>query len=238
MNLKASIGYQLRSSGKALAIFYGVIYAIIAVAAIVAVSTDGQLGVAGLETSTTVFMGFLGVFTFSEDFRFLIQNGYSRKSMLRSFLCQFAVVSLLAAAIDVLNSRLLLPLWGYRSTFTQLYGQSQLPGLIWQLLWGCSLYFAIATITYFMAALYQRLGRLQRLLFMLILPLAVLVLFPVLDFQLLGGTATRWLLKVLSQALGFAEGGLQMGLPVLFFLAISAVFSVFSYLATRRASVS
>ena len=80
--LKAVIQFECMTSFKYIWIFYGIQYAVVLLATlIVRVSVDNAeyIGVSGLETNTFIYVGILGMLGYSEDFKMLIQNGFTRR---------------------------------------------------------------------------------------------------------------------------------------------------------------
>lgn len=79
--LKSAVLYECSTKIKAIGIFYLIQYVIVAlIFAIVAICTGGnETGSNVLEVSTVVFVSVMGVLGYKEDFKALIQNGYTRK---------------------------------------------------------------------------------------------------------------------------------------------------------------
>ena len=84
-NMKSIIQYECMTSFKYIWIFYAIQYAIVAFITIIiglAMGTFEDVGTNCLEINTLVYIGILGVLGFKEDFKMLIQNGFTRKYIL------------------------------------------------------------------------------------------------------------------------------------------------------------
>lgn len=80
------IRYECVTSFKYIWVFYICVFAAISViSAIIYISTGDmeKIGTNGLELNSMIYVGILGVFGFKEDFKMLIQNGFTRKYIFR-----------------------------------------------------------------------------------------------------------------------------------------------------------
>ena len=79
--LKSAVLYEYLTKVKAIGIFYLIQYLIVAlIFTIVAICTKGnETGSNTLEFSSVVFVSVIGVLGYKEDFKALLQNGYTRK---------------------------------------------------------------------------------------------------------------------------------------------------------------
>ena len=80
--LKSIIRYECMTSFKYIWIFYAIQYAAVSlITLIIGISTGSfeEVGTNSLEVNTLVYVGILGVLGFKEDFKMLIQNGFTRK---------------------------------------------------------------------------------------------------------------------------------------------------------------
>ena len=79
--LKSAVLYEYLTKVRAIGIFYLIQYLIVAlIFAIVAICTEGkETGSNALEFSSVVFVSVIGVLGYKEDFKALLQNGYTRK---------------------------------------------------------------------------------------------------------------------------------------------------------------
>ena len=79
--LGTAIYYECATSFKYIWIFYAVIFAVIAsVAAVIFMGTGSMehVGTNAMEINSMVYVGILGALGFKEDFKMLIQNGFTR----------------------------------------------------------------------------------------------------------------------------------------------------------------
>lgn len=233
MKLKASIKYQLITVGKSFLIFYGIVMVMRGIGIMYALMGDGKLGMAGTEVNSAIFMGFLGAFTFLEDFRFLIQNGYSRKTMLLSFLVEFCVAASIFALSDMVFEALTNGGFGYRSLFTQLYGTQN---IVYQFLWCFLLNLFAGVVAFFTTVLLARLNKQQKMVFFAI-PVIIVMLVSLLEVQVTDGAIMEWVFERLQWLFGFTVQGVHYTNPIIFFIAGAGMFYAFAYLATRRAPV-
>ncbi len=103
--------YQLAAYRKGLLIYYLVMIGLLLVSALGTLPfmiTSGQGGgttiqMNGNSTVTFIFFLVVGISDFRENFNMALQNGVSRKSLLLGRIGAAAVLSLIAAAIDVLT---------------------------------------------------------------------------------------------------------------------------------------
>lgn len=105
MNTKASFLYQLKEHRKSLIIYYIVILCVFALIFISNASLDigSRTELNGLDAATVIFLFVAGLNSFKENFRMLLQNSVTRKSVwLGRILASLAVCVLMAAADRVL----------------------------------------------------------------------------------------------------------------------------------------
>ena len=79
--LRMVVQYECVTSFKYIWIFYAVVFAVIAVISAIIFLVEGSLELVGtncLEVNSLVYVGILGALGFKEDFRMLIQNGFTR----------------------------------------------------------------------------------------------------------------------------------------------------------------
>lgn len=234
MNIKGAVKYQLISVMKAFLIFYGVVMAIRGMGIGFALVGDGKLHMSGTEINSIVFMGFLGAYTFLDDFRFLVQNGYSRKSMIISFLIEFCVVASLLSAVDILFELLTKTSLAYASLYTQLYGSGN---VLYQFFWGFLLNMIAGLIVFFITVLISRMGKQQKMVILLIVPILLIMSISLIELQYTHGAIMNWFKEVIYTIFGFEASGIQYWNPVLYLSAGSLLFIALSYLTARRAPI-
>ena len=225
MKLNAMIRYQCRSAVKPLCIFYGILYSLMLFGVILAgIAGGGDISTNGAELSCFVYLCFFGSLSFSEDFKYFLQNGFTRRRIYASTLCTFALVSFFMSVFDTLMSTLLGLSGSYVSLFTTLYGGGQ--NMLTHWLWMLLAYLFFCGISFAAAVLKNRIGK------------TLFVLLPILAVNVLPAEVTSGLFHFFARLLGFGPNRtLQLWAPMLTFLAATAVFSGFSYLLMRRAEL-
>ena len=126
--LKAAIAYECLTSFKHIWIFYGITFSIVGIILIIIGISTGDSEVRGtisLEVNSMVYVGILGVLGFKEDFKMLMQNGFTRKYIFIATLSLFAFISSILSLIDTIVSRVLHEAMLYDSVFGGLYGFDQ-----------------------------------------------------------------------------------------------------------------
>lgn len=102
--LKSAVLYEYLTKVRAIGIFYLIQYLIVAlIFAIVAICTEGkETGSNTLEFSSIVFVSVIGVLGYKEDFKALLQNGYTRKYIFGATICMFTLLAGTMALIDTI----------------------------------------------------------------------------------------------------------------------------------------
>lgn len=234
MRLANAFKYQMTSAVKAIGIYYGIML-LIRMAMLLAdiyLISNGNSHISAVETNTMVFMLFLGVFSIVEDFKFFVQNGYSRKSLIKLYIIQFAACALILACLDVTCSYVLDWMYTYESLCDQIYGAQF---FLLEILWLMMVNMAIGVLAFFFTILVQRMNKFQRIVYLLGVPVVLVTMLPVLDIYVLDGAMSSYILEFLTKAMGLYQNT-NMIIPIFSFMAVSAIFSILSYLAIRRAT--
>ena len=234
MKLKSVLKYELSTTGISVIIFLGVILAIRVLGiAIMYISGSESLHMSAMETNSILFMLILGSLTFFEDFRFLIQNGYSRKSMLAGFVIIFLIVAFGAALYDVMMGALLSRLFDYESLFYQIYGAAS---ALRQWLWFGCLNFVLCMISFSCTVLFFRLDKKQRLIFLCALPVLLITSAVMLVIAFVPMGLLAQIGEVLLTMLGvFPE--VNVLYPILLFGSMAALFVAIAYMLVRKVSL-
>ena len=236
--LRAVIHYECATSFKYVWIFYAVMFSVVAlISLIVAVSTGDmdKVGTDCLEVNSVVYVGVLGVLGFKEDFKMLIQNGFTRKYIFIATFSLFAFISALLALVDTIVGQLLHRLLanGYDSLFGAAYGYGQ--PVIMNLVLLFLLYITICSVMYLGVLAVNRLGKRLSLVVGLALLLVLVLLVPVVFRYGFSESAREDVVLFLEQSAGFMpDGRISLINPVLAFILISGVFAAGSYLIIRR----
>lgn len=132
-----------------------------------------------LELNTFIYIGILGALSYSEDFKMMIQNGFTRKYIFVATLSMLAFIGGIMSLVDTVTGNLLhhfAP--DYDSLFGVIYGYGDiLPNWIWLFL----LYMLIGSLFYLTALAVHKLEKTLSLC--LVVALAGLVLLAVALFR-------------------------------------------------------
>ena len=104
--LKTIIQYECATSFKYIWLFYGIQYTIVTLISIIigiSVGTFENVGTNCLEINSLIYVGILGVLGFKEDFRMLLQNGFTRKYIFIATFSLFCFISGIMALTETLS---------------------------------------------------------------------------------------------------------------------------------------
>lgn len=235
MRLKNAFKYQMASMLKAIGIYYGATLAIRIGLSLISIFIigDQKIHMSAFESNTLVFMLFLGIFSIVEDFKFFVQNGYSRKSLMKLYLLQFLACSAILAGLDVISAIVFASFDVYESLCFQIYGTQN---ILMQFLWLVVVYTCVGMVSFFMTILVQRMNKVQRIVYLLLLPLALIMFLPLLDVYVWNHALSSFAWDVLLRIMGFYDG-VSMMVSTFSFTIITIIFCLLSYLTIRRASV-
>ena len=233
--LKTVIQYECFTSFKYIWIFYGIQYACVAlITAIVGISMGSfeHVGTNCLEVNSLIYVGILGVLGFHEDFKTLIQNGFTRRYIFLATLSLFAFISGIMALVDTAVGNLLHTLSGnYFSVYASIYGYGN---VFANWVWLFFLYLSVCSLFYLGVLVINRMGKTISLFLGVILAGIALLLAALFRFVLSGEVLSR-LGKLALSAMGFMrDGSINLFFPVLTFLLATALFSLGSYAVIRR----
>ena len=239
--LRTVVQYECVTSFKYIWIFYAVVFAVIAVISAIIFLVEGSLELVGtncLEVNSLVYVGILGALGFKEDFRMLIQNGFTRTYIFLATLSLFGFVAGILALVDTIVGRglhTLLP-GGYDSVFGALYGYQYSPVLNW--LWLFLVYLTVCCLFYLAILVINRLGKVSSLTLGIVLAMVIVLVLPVVFRFLLPDRVTEQIRRFLMGAMGFPRGGeVNLLFPILFFMAVFLLLGTASYLVIRRAEL-
>ena len=234
--LKTIAFYECATSVKYVLYFYCIQYGFVAVIATILAVTIGLEDVTfnGQETSSVIFLAIVGCMGMGDDFKTLLQNGFTRKYIFAGTVSLIIFLALALSSCDLLISRLM-PLFFNESSslFEQIYGTDS---AVANWLWSLALYFMIGFVCYFFRLLAHRLGKNGFIILGIVL-IAVSILLAIYSYAIPDGIInavnTFW-----ARALGFVGGGrVNPYLPALTFTIISAVLAGGSYVAIRGAEL-
>ena len=108
--LRILIQYECMTSFKYIWLFYAIMYAIVLLIYIMVSAITGDSETAGtscLEMNTFIYVGILGALGYSEDFKMMIQNGFTRKYIFAATLSMFAFIGGIMSFVDTVMGNLL-----------------------------------------------------------------------------------------------------------------------------------
>lgn len=239
--IKDVMRFELATSVRYLVIFYAIQYSVVAVTLFLTWLGHGSLDhpyFAALELCAMIFVFIFGAVGFSEDFKMLLQNGFTRRVHFVAALVLFVVTAALLALVDTLAARGIEAVaHGYWSAFTAVYGPNH--ALALQFFWRFGVYLVLACLGYFCAVLTSRLGA-KRTLFLGIVVwcMSVLVL-PTLYMELLPDT---WRYSFGTQVntaflhcAGFTAEGVQLAWPIISLAVLALLGFAVCFALVRRA---
>lgn len=94
--LKAVVQYECMTSFKYIWVFYAIQYAFVALIMLIigiSMGTFEEIGTSLLEINSLIYVGILGALGFSQDFKMLIQNGFTRKIIFAATMSMFLFIS-------------------------------------------------------------------------------------------------------------------------------------------------
>jgi len=100
--LQTAIRYECLTSVKYIWIFYTIMLSIVAAVFItlkLCLGNNENISMSALENSSIIYIGILGVMGFTEDFKMLIQNGFTRKYI---FISTISMLMFIAAVLAFL----------------------------------------------------------------------------------------------------------------------------------------
>ncbi|MGO0861956.1 hypothetical protein, partial [Clostridioides difficile] len=138
------IRYECATSFKYIWIFYAVQYAIVLLVLSITNMVDMKIGT--LETNSLIYISIVGVLGLKEEFKMLIQHGFTRKYIFTATLALFVFISGIMAMVDtILGNMLHHFLQWYPSLYGSIYGYENI-GM--NFLWLFLVYMLICSLTY------------------------------------------------------------------------------------------
>lgn len=234
-NLKAVIQYECSASFKHIWFFYAIEYGIIIfIQGFIGIFTSVpfyEIIVDGLEIGSLIYITILGVMVFKDDFKMLIQNGFTRKYIFAAVMAMFAFISATMAAVDAVVGTMLND--GNPMYCSLYFGLYENKNLVLNWLWLFFLYFAFCCIAYFITLVVHKVGKHHALYLGLACAGAVVFFSGIYKYVFLG--ATDDIIRFFAGIMGFMENGtINLACPVLTFCLAGAIFGTASYAVIRR----
>lgn len=232
--LKSAVLYEYLTKVRAIGIFYLIQYSIVAlIFAIVAICTEGkETGSNALEFSSVVFVSVTGVLGYKEDFKALLQNGYTRKYIFGATICMFTLLAGTLALIDTIIGN---SLHYFNDNYFTLYGGIYGYGNVFaNWLWLTALYLMFCSLFYLAVLVINRVGKTVSLLIGVVVCSIILLVIALFQFVFPDELVSKtW--EFMMKAMGFmGDGTTNLFFPVLSFLVIGVVFGIGSYAVIRR----
>lgn len=234
-NLKSIIQYECLTSFKYIWVFYGIQFAIVGFITLIvglAMGTFDGIGTNCLETNSLVYVSILGVLGFKEDFKMLIQNGFTRKYIFIATVVMFCFISGTMALVDTAVGNLLHQINGdYSSVYGGLYGYGN---LFMNWLWLFLLYVAFCSLMYLIILVINKVGK-QVSIYLAILFGGIILLAAALFRYVFSAETVGNILRFFMRAMGFmSDGTISLLFPALTLFALAAVLGTGSYAVIRR----
>ena len=232
--LKSAVLYEYLTKVRAIGIFYLIQYSIVAlIFAIVAICTEGkETGSNALEFSSVVFVSVIGVLGYKEDFKALLQNGYTRKYIFGATVCMFTLLAGTLALIDTIIGN---SLHYFNDNYFTLYGGIYGYGNVFaNWLWLTALYLMFCSLFYLAVLVINRVGKTVSLLIGVVVCGIILLVIALFKFVFPDELVSKtW--EFMMKAMGFmGDGTTNLFFPVLSFLVIGVAFGIGSYAVIRR----
>ncbi len=223
MYLRNAVKYRIMDFRSAIAVYYLVITALVVLLSItMGKMADGSsvyVSVSGTETAAIIFLFVLGLNSFREPFRMMMQNGISRKTMFNGFIITALILS---AGMSVINEIFLLIVRfltgfynvSYTSLFEQIYfsdsgswgNYNTMQSAVVEILFLTFLSAAAMMFGYFITSLYYRLNKSGKIAVSIGVPAMLIIVIPVFDALVTGGLIYRASRYLLLFAFGIKDG--------------------------------
>lgn len=233
--IKAAVLYECSTSFKALCIFYLLQYGIVMLITLslgIVLGDFENVGTNGLEMNTIIFVGIFGVLGFKEDFKMLIQNGFTRKYIFFATMSLFVFMSGTMALIDTLVGQFLHEITKeYQSIFGSIYGYEN---LFANWIWLFFLYLLILSLFYLSVLVINKVGNTAAIYLSIVLGGVILLLVALFRFVLSDKTVSN-ILELCSKLMGFmADGTVNFLFPALTLFVLGGILGVGAYVLLGR----
>lgn len=239
--LRPLVAFEITTTIKYLTIFYCIEFSMVAVTLLLTWLGRGSLDhpyFACMESCAMIFIFIFGIFGFAEDFKMLLQNGFTRCYIFIATLALFLQTAATLALVDTLAARFLEGVaHGYWSLFTAIYGPNH---TLWlQGLWRFGVYLVLVCVGYFCALTVTRLGTKRTIFLGIVLWCMGVLALPTLYVELLPdawrysfGTQVN---TALLHCAGFTAEGVQLAWPIVSLTVLAAFGFAVCFALVRRA---
>lgn len=238
-NLNPIIRYECMTSLKYLLFFYPIQYGIIAlISLIIGIGTGNfeDVGTNSLEINSIIYVGILGVLGFKEDFKMLIQNGYTRKYIFIATLSMFCFISGTMALVDMIVGNVIHHLNNnYASFYGAIYGYGN---FFMNWLWLFLVYVFVCSLLYLVILIISKVGK--NVSIYLGIGLGGIVLLIVALFRyVFSAQIVNNIMEFLTKAVGFmTDGTINYLFPVLSLFVLATVLGFGSYVVIRHTELN
>ena len=244
MNVSLSIKFHLQECKVSLLVFYGIIIGLqLITVAPALVNSNIEVSSSGLEVASVIFLFVVGLNSFRIPFLFFLVNGVSRKTMFKSTIISFIIVSAIMAIVDTLLAIIFYRFAKYITLFEMPYGpryggevfQYNLQFIFERMLWLFCLYALAIFVGYFITVLYYRMDLKWKYIVSIGVPALLFFGLPtinnVTDGELLSSFAEMFL-----KMMGLWNGH-NPYIAMLSFVIGTIIFMMLGNLLTRKATI-
>lgn len=238
--LRTVIQYECVTSLKYIGIFYlGIAFFFLIILGILYLVAQETVSVNGLEMNSMIFVGIVGILQIQEEFRMLMQNGFTRTYIFLGTLAQFAFISGLMSLADTVAGnvlhRFLSGHCNFETIFGRLYGYGHPAVLRW--LWLFLVYLLICSLFFFCALAINRMPKKISVFICVVigaLVLGVTFLFGAGPWESLKYS----IITLAARSFGFmADGTIRLSFPFFLLLLYIGILSACSFLIIRRTEI-
>lgn len=232
--LKAVVQYECMTSFKYIWVFYAIQYAFVALIMLIigiSMGTFEEIGTSLLEINSLIYVGILGALGFSQDFKMLIQNGFTRKIIFAATMSMFLFISGIMALIDTVVGQMIHYFnQDYRSLYSGIYGYSN---VFMNWLWLFLIYVLDCCLLYLMVLAINKVRRTALVYSCVALGGAVLVIIALFKYVFSAQFVNK-IADFFMRAMGFmGDGTVNYFFPVVTLGLIISVLSCGAYAVMR-----
>jgi len=239
-NLISAYKYQLGKQMNAAAWFYGTVIVLYTVTTIITKNIAGVGVSTNAAEFSAIFLFVMGLCSFKENFFMLTQNNVSRGTIFKSRLMVAVTAALVVALADILitgayyamNADLISRGW-FRYTY-MIDGGFFVPA---EFLFKFALNLTALAAGYFITTMFYRLNRTGKVIVGAGVPTLVFIIFPLVDFFLIGDPGGASVIQAIADAVKAMELTTTALYTIPILLLLSIIFSGLAWLLIRRAPV-
>jgi len=248
MNIRATYKTMMKDFALGATIFYSIILVTSLIGILVLLIFKSENGSVGMNSdfSGYIFIFVMGIISFKENFKFLNQNGVSRKTFFISRVAVMVTSALIMVAIDrflysvlsliKINNFSVVYMFDFYTGIEQNGGgfitaQHSVADILGISLASLCAYMAVYGLGCFINLVFYRLGNFGKTIVGAGVPVFCIILLPLTDNLLLNGALGRVFMKFINYTLS------SLGNISLVFALISLACMVFTYFLMRRAPI-